>query len=237
MQRMRKVRAEISENDSVERFHSFMGVESYLGNAKFVGKHQVEVNGQVLTFRKCTIATGGRPHVPAIPGLDTVPYHTSDTIWNLTRQPRTLLVLGSGPIGCELGQGFQRLGTQVHLLERGSKFLPREDSDAAYLLQEQLQADGVAICLDAAPTRFELAAPPREEGGYPSIRVSYVQGGVEKSVEVEAVLVAAGRRPNVEGIGLEVAGVEVNEEGVKVDNYLKTTNPDIFAVGDCCSSY
>jgi pyruvate/2-oxoglutarate dehydrogenase complex dihydrolipoamide dehydrogenase (E3) component len=136
MQRVRKIRAEISENDSVERFHSFMGVESYLGDAKFVGKNQVEVNGQVLTFQKCTIATGGRPHVPKILGLDTIPYHTSDTIWNLTRQPKSLLVLGSGPIGCELGQGFQRLGTQVHMLERSSKFLPREDSDAAYLLQE-----------------------------------------------------------------------------------------------------
>jgi len=103
MERMRRIRAEISENDSVERFHSFMGVETYLGNAKFVGKNQVEVNGQVLTFLKCTIATGGRPNVPQIPGLDSIPYFTSDTIWNLTRQPKTLLILGSGPIGCELG--------------------------------------------------------------------------------------------------------------------------------------
>ncbi len=103
MERMRKIRAEISENDSVERFHSFMGVETYLGNAKFVGKNQVEVNGQVLTFLKCTVATGGRPHVPQIQGLDGIPYFTSDTIWNLTKQPKTLLVLGSGPIGCELG--------------------------------------------------------------------------------------------------------------------------------------
>ena len=103
MERMRRIRAEISENDSVERFHSFMGIETYLGNAKFVGKNQVEVNGQTLTFLKCTIATGGRPTVPQIPGLDSVPYFTSDTIWNLTSQPKTLLILGSGPIGCELG--------------------------------------------------------------------------------------------------------------------------------------
>ena len=106
MERVRKIRAEISENDSVERFHKFLGVDTFLGEAKFVGKNQVEVNGQVLTFLKCTIASGGRPYVPNIPGLETIPYHTSESIFNLTKQPKSLLILGSGPIGCELGQGF-----------------------------------------------------------------------------------------------------------------------------------
>jgi len=136
MERMRKIRAEISENDSVERFHKFLGVDTYLGEANFTGRNEVTVNGRKLKFLKCTIASGGRPLVPEIEGLDQVPFLTSDTVFNLTAQPKRLAVIGSGPIGCELGQAFQRLGTQVHLLEREPKFMGREDPAATYLLQQ-----------------------------------------------------------------------------------------------------
>lgn len=103
MERMRKIRAEISENDSVQRFHKFLGIDTYLGEAKFTGKNEVTVNGKALKFLKCTIASGGRPFVPKIEGLDTIPYYTSENIFNLTHQPKTLAIIGSGPIGCELG--------------------------------------------------------------------------------------------------------------------------------------
>jgi pyruvate/2-oxoglutarate dehydrogenase complex dihydrolipoamide dehydrogenase (E3) component len=158
MERVRKIRAEISENDSVERFHKFLGVDTYLGEAKFIGKNQVQVNGQTLTFLKCTIASGGRPYLPSIPGLESIPYHTTESIFNLTKQPKSLLILGSGPIGCELGQGFQRLGTQVHMIERSGKFLPREDTDAAHILQEQLKKDGINVHLNSSIASFELVS-------------------------------------------------------------------------------
>lgn len=134
MERMRKIRAQISENDSAKRFATTLGVDIYMGNAKFTSRTTVEVNGKVLTFNKACIATGGRPNIPNFDGISTVPYHTSDNIFNLVSQPENLVVVGAGPIGAELGQAFQRLGTNVTFIVRGDKFLPREDRDAAQLL-------------------------------------------------------------------------------------------------------
>lgn len=131
MERMRRIRAQISENDSAKRFSTTLGVDVYMGNAKFTGRNTVEVNGKTLTFNKACIATGGRPNIPQIEGIDQVPYHTSDSIFNLTSQPKNIVIVGGGPIGAELGQAFQRLGTQVTFVIRGEKFLPREDRDAA----------------------------------------------------------------------------------------------------------
>jgi len=134
MDRMKKIRAEISENDSAQRFSTFLGIDLFLGHAEFTGQHSAKVNGAELTFKKACIATGGRPFVPDIPGLSQIKYCTSENIFNLTVLPKSMIILGCGPIGCELGQGFARLGTKVTMFEIGSQFLPREDKDcAAYL--------------------------------------------------------------------------------------------------------
>lgn len=145
MERMRRIRAQISENDSGKRFAQTLGVDIYFGNAKFTGRNTVEVNGKTLTYQKACIATGGKPYVPRLEGIETVPYNTSDNIFNILVLPKRMVIVGGGPIGAELGQAFQRLGTEVTFVIRGDKFLPREDRDAAEILIEQLVADGCSF--------------------------------------------------------------------------------------------
>ena len=130
MERMRKIRSSISENDSAERLVKAFGIDVFLGSASFVDKNKVIVNGQTLSFSKCCLATGARPYVPLIMGLDQIPYYTSENIFNLTIQPKNMVIVGTGPVGCELGQAFQRLGTQVTFIMRHTEILPKEDQDA-----------------------------------------------------------------------------------------------------------
>lgn len=156
MERMRRIRAQISENDSAKRFSTTLGVDIYMGNARFTGRDTVEVNGKALTFSKACIATGGRPNIPDLEGVQGVPYHTSDNIFNLVTQPQNMVVVGAGPIGAELGQAFQRLGTNVTFVTRGDRFLPREDRDAAALLVEQMTADGCSFEHNSTMNRIEL---------------------------------------------------------------------------------
>ena len=142
MERMRKIRAEIAVHDSAANFSKAHGIDIMLGAAKFIDANTIDVNGKKIKFFKATICTGGRPRMPDVPGIKDVPVWTSENIWNMTKQPDKLLIIGAGPIACELGQGFQRLGTQVTMLARGSQFLPREDQDAADILKSQLEQDG-----------------------------------------------------------------------------------------------
>ena len=127
MERMRKIRAEIAVHDSAENFSKQHGIDIVLGAAKFTGPNTIDVNGKQIKFFKATICSGGRPRLPQVPGVNTIPHYTSENIWNMTVQPAKLLIVGAGPIACELGQGFQRLGTEVTMLARGGQFLPRED--------------------------------------------------------------------------------------------------------------
>jgi len=143
MNRMKKIRAQISHSDGARRFTDFYGVEIYMGHAKFTGKNSVMVNGKELKFSKACIASGGRPKMPKIEGLDKVKFYTSDSIFNMTVQPKRLLIVGSGPIGCELGQGFARLGTQVTMISRSKQLLPSDDADGIKILHEQLVKDGI----------------------------------------------------------------------------------------------
>ena len=147
MERMRKIRAGISKADSAERFAKYGGVDVFLGHAQFIDTNQVLVNGKVLQFVRACIASGARPHVPEYPGLNNIKYHTSDSIFNLQVQPKRMLVVGSGPIGCELGQGFSRLGTDVVMFERGGSFLPKDDQDSTAFLKKQMELDGVQILM------------------------------------------------------------------------------------------
>lgn len=229
MERMRGVRAHISPHDSAVRY-SDMGVDVYFGAGKFTGADTIEVAGQTLHFNKAMIATGSHPFVIPFEGLEETGYLTNETIFNLTEQPRRLAVIGGGPIGSELAQAFQRLGTAVTLIDISDHILPREDADAAELVQQSLLADGVTLLLGVKTER--IAA---ENGAK---RIYYAKNGQTNYVEVDEILVAVGRRPNVKGLNLEAVGVEYDEKtGVTVNDYLQTTNPRIYAGGDTAVKY
>ncbi|UUO06534.1 mercuric reductase [Blastopirellula sp. J2-11] len=228
MERMRRVRAEISRHDAARRFAG-MGVDVYLGGAKFVAPDAVKVAGQTLKFARCVIATGGRPQVPPIPGLEESGYLTNETIFSLTKLPKRLAVLGMGPIGTEMAQTFGRFGSKVHGIERQSRILSREDPSASEVVRQQLMREGVQLYLNHLATHVERVGDVT--------RVTIEGEGESKTLEVDAILVALGRRPNVEGLDLDKAGVEFNKKGVIVNDRLQTTNPQIFAAGDIAGSY
>lgn len=230
MARMRRLRADISHIDGVQRFTD-LGVDVFLGTGQFTGPRCVEVDGQTLRFAKAVITTGGRAAAPAIPGLEAVGYYTNETVFGLTERPARLGVIGGGPIGCELAQTFQRLGSQVTLLHRGVHLLNKEDADAAAMVQQALLHDGVRLALEAKLLGVE------QRGGDKVLQVEGADGQ-PCELAVDAILVAVGRAPNVDGLGLEVAGVAHDSRtGVQVDDRLRTTNPRIFAAGDVCSRY
>ncbi len=219
MERVRAVRAEISHVDSAARYSS-AGVDVFFGEARFTGPDTIEAGEKVLRFSKAVIATGTRPVAPPIPGLAETGYLTNETLFSLTERPRRLAVIGGGPIGCELAQALQRLGVAVTVFEMTDHVLPLEDVDAAAIVQNALVADGVQLVLNARIERVEVQG---------SEKVVVYAGG---RLSVDAILVSAGRAPNVEGLGLEAVGVETTKTGIVVDDHLRTTNPRIFAAGD-----
>ena len=228
MTRLRRLRADLSPHDSAARFRE-LGVEVYLGDGRFTGADTIEVGGRTLHFARAAIATGARAAAPDIPGLASVPYLTNETVFSLTELPRRLAVIGAGPIGCELAQGFARFGADVVLLESAAGILPREDREAAAVLRAALERDGVRILRDGR----DLSVA-RGDGG---IRWQLATAGREQEGIADALLVAVGRAPNVEGLGLEAAGVAYDRKGVRVDERLRTTNPKIYACGDVCSRF
>lgn len=230
MARMRRLRADISHTDSVQRFTG-LGVDVFLGAGTFTGPQSLEVGGQTLRFARAVIATGGRAAAPDIAGLEATGYLSNETVFNLTARPPRLGVIGGGPIGCELAQAFQRLGSQVTLLHRGEHLLHKEDGDAAAIVQQAMRRDGVTLVLSA-----RLSAAERH-GNEKILRYTDTDGTACEAA-VDEILVAVGRRPNVAGMGLEAAGVDYDvRTGVQVDDRLRTSNPRIFAAGDVCSRY
>ena len=229
MTRMRKLRARLSRVDSAERFTG-LGVDVFVGNGRFSGPETVEVDGARLRFARAVICTGARAAAPPIPGLAESGYLTNETVFSLTELPRRLAVIGAGPIGCEMAQAFARFGSDVTLIEMTSRILPREDADAAAIVQARMRKDGVRLALDAAISGVE-----RQPDGTKLIR--YATGGAEHEIEADEILVGVGRAPNVDGLGLEQAGVQYDRTGVKVNDHLQTANPRIFAAGDICSPF
>jgi len=231
MQRIQRVIADIEPHDSVERYTG-LGVDVIQGQAKILSPWSVEVNGQTLTSRNLIIAAGARPLVPQIPGLDQVQSYTSDSIWGLREQPRWLLVLGGGPIGCELAQAFQRLGSQVIQVERGERLLPREDADASALVMSSLRADGVDLRLRHQAERFEVV------DGEQRMIARHLDTGEEVTIAFDGLLLALGRVANVTGYGAEELGLSVRPNGtLETDEYLATRYPNIYAVGDVTGPY
>jgi len=228
MARMRRLRASISVADSAARFRG-LGVDVFLGEACFTGRDAVQVAGRTLRFRNAVIATGARAAAPPIPGLADAGYLTNETVFDLAELPRHLAVIGGGPIGCELAQAFARFGAEVSLLETEPRLLAREDDDAAGRVQQALVRDGVRLLLASTVKRVERAA-----SGERRVEVEGATGSV--TLVADAILVAVGRAPNVEGLGLESAGVEYDvRTGVRVNDRLQTANRKIFAAGDVCS--
>jgi pyruvate/2-oxoglutarate dehydrogenase complex dihydrolipoamide dehydrogenase (E3) component len=228
MERMRRLRAGISALDGAPRFRD-LGVDVFLGEGRFTGPDRLLVNGRSLRFRRAVIATGARPAVPAVPGLEDVGYLTNETVFDLTELPARLVVLGAGPVGCELAQAFARLGAGVTLVARGARILPREDADAAAVVERGMQAHGIRLLHGGRVLGAEL------RGGRPVLRVQH-EGGVE-DLTGDRVLAAVGRVPNVEGLGLDQAGVRYSPMGVTVNDRLRTSNRRVFAVGDVCSRH
>lgn len=252
MRRVRRIRADISANDSATRYTRKLGVDVYFGYGKFLSATSVEVNGKTLSFRKAVIATGATPALPNIPGIndlfqrsnaamDNTPrtaVMTNETFFNMTALPRRLCVIGTGVIGMELGQAMQRLGSSVTMFGRSGKVLPKEDTDLAQLVKDQMEADGVVFRLSVQTyTKLELTGELSDEG-YEELLLSVVEDGVAQDYLFDAVLVATGRKPNVANLDLGLAGVKYDEKsGLIVNDQLQTTNPRIYGVGDCCSEF
>jgi pyruvate/2-oxoglutarate dehydrogenase complex dihydrolipoamide dehydrogenase (E3) component len=228
MERMRRIRADLSSVDSVHRFRG-LGVDVFLGDGRFVGPGAVEIGGKRLEFRRAVIATGGRPDAPEIPGLGAAGYLTNETIFSLTALPPRLLVIGAGPVGCELAQAFARFGSQVTVIARSEQSLPREDADAAGVVERAMKREGVVFLRRACIVRVERS------GGERLIVLEGANG--EEPVRGDEILLAAGRVPNVEGLHLEAAGIVYDRAGVRVNDRLRTTNRRVYAAGDICSRF
>lgn len=232
MQRMRRIRAEISYDDSVNRFKN-EGVDVYLGTARFTSENTIEVDNDeqtaVLEFKKAVICTGSSPRELDIPGLHEAGFLTNETLFQLTEQPRRLAVLGSGPIGSEMAQTFARLGTEVVILERMGQILTKEDPDAAKVVQEAMAQDGVQLRFNVGVKSVDVTATGKV--------IHFIEAGEMRSCEVDEILVSAGRVPGLDGLDLEAAGIDYTERAVTTDDTLVTTNPNVYASGDVAQKF
>lgn len=226
MARMRRVQTRLSRAASARRL-SEAGVDVYFGEARFAGTDTVVVAGDVLRFKKALVATGARPLTLPIPGLSETGYLTNENVFDLTECPRRLLVMGGGPLGCELAQAFCRFGSHVIIAQDDPMFLPREERDAAQILSDSLAQDGVEIHLNTAVVAVRVEGAKKI--------ADLVCDGDKFSVSVDEILAGIGRAPNVESLNLEAADVRYDSKaGIHVDDFLKTSNPRIYAAGDVC---
>jgi len=226
MQRMRRIRARVSRADSVQQL-SAAGVDVFLGEAHFTGSDTLSVEGTKLRFRKALVATGARPDTPSIPGLIEAGFLTNENVFDLTELPRRLLVIGGGPLGCELAQAFCRFGANTIIAQSLPLFLPKEERDAAQLLSDAFARDGLEVRLNTEAVKVRM------EGGRKF--VDLVSDDYQSTVEVDAILTGTGRLPNVERLNLDAASVDCDATvGVRVNDSLQTSNPRIYAAGDAC---
>jgi pyruvate/2-oxoglutarate dehydrogenase complex dihydrolipoamide dehydrogenase (E3) component len=229
MERVQSVITRIEPHDSIERYTS-LGVECFTGEAKILTPWEVRVGEKILTTRNVIVATGARPFVPPLPGLELIPHFTSDSIWSLRKKPGHLVVLGGGPIGCELAQAFRRLEVEVTLIEKSPHLLGREDDDVSDLVRRQFEKEGVRVLLSHEAKRIETAGDER------FLICDSPRG--ETRIPADALLITLGRKPNVTGFGLEDLGIGVDGRGhIGVDEKLRTIYPNILACGDVAGPY
>ncbi len=234
MERMRRLRAGISHHDSASRF-SELGVDVYFGRGSFTGNGSVAVASQdgahrQLAFKKAVIATGARPSQPDIPGIEKVDYLTNHSLFSLKEMPKTFGIVGAGPVGCEMAQTFSRFGSNVLLLDQADRILSHEDPKASQVLQQQFQHEGIQLILNAQNLHITGANDNR-------VRISVEQDNQLAHHVVDQLLVATGRKANVEDLNLQAANVAWTPQGVTVNDHLQTTNPRIFAAGDVSSRF
>lgn len=220
---VKAVIAGIAPHDSVERFES-LGVTVLQGAGRFTSDKEVTVNGQVVKARRFVVATGSSAFVPPINGIDTTPYLTNETIFDLTEAPDHLVIIGGGPIGCEMAQAHRQLGCDVTVIESG-KILPKDDPDLSAVVRSNLLEDGLTLIEGARVTDVE-------QGGV-GVRVSYEQDGRTQDVTGSHLLIAAGRKAALDGLGLDDAGITYSPKGIEVDDGLRTSNRKVYAIGDC----
>ncbi len=229
MARMRQLRAEISHHDSAHRFRS-LGIDLFLSTGQFTGPQTFSVNGETIAFKKAVIATGSRPAIIPIPGLQEAGFLTHEHVfYQLTNLPPRLAVIGAGPSGTELAQAFQRFGSQVTLFDMLPQVLGRADEDAAAIVQEALYRDGIDLRLGAKIEAVQLQGSEKV--------VLFKQEGVMQETAVDEILLAAGRVPNIEGLNLEAAGVTYTTKGITISDTLRTSNKNIYASGDVALPY
>ena len=228
LKRVHKVIEAIEPHDSVERFTG-LGVECVQGEAEIIDQHTVKVGERSITTKSIIIASGARPFVPPIPGLDKVPYLTSDNIWELEHQPKRLVVLGGGPIGCELSQAFSKLGSQVTIVEMAGQLMGREDADVAETITKRFQADGINVLTNHKAIKIT-------DDGSKVIHCESENGVIE--VPFDDILVAVGRKANSDEMNLDKFGIKLRPNGtIETDEYLRTAVPNIFACGDVTGPY
>jgi dihydrolipoamide dehydrogenase len=231
MERVEKIIRKIEPHDSVARYTQ-LGVDCISGEAQILSPYEIKVNGKIITSRSIVVATGARPRVPAIPGLDQVPHFTSDTVWSLRDLPQRLVVLGGGPIGCELSQAFARLGAKVSLVGRAPRIMGREDKDVADFIQETFTREGIQVLTGHSVKEI------RVDNDEKKLICTRNSDGQEVAVPFDALLLAVGRVANTKGFGLEELGVALNPNGtIKTNGWLQTTIPNIYAAGDVAGPY
>jgi pyruvate/2-oxoglutarate dehydrogenase complex dihydrolipoamide dehydrogenase (E3) component len=223
---LRQIEGRIGSYHSLERLKR-MGIDVYFDAARFIGPQSVATSATRLAFDKALVATGARPALPNIPGLAEGQYLTSESVFELAELPRHLAVVGGGPLGCELAQAFCRLGSRVTIIQDEAKFLPREERDAAQIVAQSMARDGVTIYLNTTVVGARLEKE--------SLLLDTDSCQIKRQVAADRVLVSVGRIPNVDALGLEAAGVSFDpDHGIAVDEFLRTTNPSIYAAGDVC---
>jgi pyruvate/2-oxoglutarate dehydrogenase complex dihydrolipoamide dehydrogenase (E3) component/uncharacterized membrane protein YdjX (TVP38/TMEM64 family) len=229
MERIQSIIRKVAPHDSVERY-TRLGVDCFKGKAEIVSPFKVKVNDRILTTKNIIVATGAKPMVPALPGLDQIKYLTSDNIWDIRTLPKTLVVLGAGPIGCELAQAFSRLGSKVILVQRGARVMKKEDPDAAQIILDRFRAEGVEVFLNHSAKAIEVLGDEKQ-------LVCDHRGKFIK-IPFDEILIALGRTPNVKGFGLEELGVELRgNKNIKTNEFLQTNVPNIYCSGDVHGKY
>jgi len=229
MERVQTIIQKVEPHDSIERYTE-LGVDCFMGRAKIVSPFEVSIGDKIVTTKNIIVATGAKPLIPDLKGLNKINYLTSDNIWNIRTLPEKLVVLGAGPIGCELAQGFSRLGAKVTLVQRGQQIMKKEDPDAARIIVNRFQAEGIEVLLNHAAMAVDTSGKEKY--------LICEHDGKQVKISFDEILIALGREPNVQGFGLEELGVELaGNQFIETNEFLQTNFPNIYCSGDVHGRY